>query len=337
MHIAVRPTSALLLALLTACGPSSSSPEGVARRFTEAARQGQPDVLLPLVSRADRAAAASSANASDPGLHPDADAAAGELRAMMARASKTASESATIRGDRAEVLVRTQVPNVNISDLYVAALFTGKTSGTALLQDISERVRQAPLQEQSETVRLVREEGLWRVDTLWAEHAEAKRLADIEAARAKRFADLQDAYLASAEQDFLQARTALNALTLAAPNDAGWARSLRDMKVLLTQVKKLSVHVSSAELNQGEYQIKATVTSALALPLKTFTVKFTFMNGALPVGAPVYSKFSSSSFFSSRVLDPGGRTAFETTGTPAAQWSGASVRAEITAFEVDTP
>lgn len=337
MHTAVRPTTALLLTLLTACGPSASSPEGVARRFTEAARQGQADVLLTLVSRADRAAAASSANASDTGLHPDADPASGELRAVMVKASKTASEKAAIQGDHAEVLVRTQVPNVNISDLYLAAVFGGKTSGAALLKDISERVRQAPLKELSETVRLVREEGVWRVDTLWAEHAETKRLADIEAAKAKRFADLQDAYTTSAEQDFLQARTALSALTLAAPNDAGWARSLRDMNILLTQLKKLSVHVTSAELNQGEYQIKATVKSALALPLKTFTVKFTFMNGPLPVGAPVYSRFNSGSFFSSRVLDPGGQTAFETTGTPEAQWSGTTVKAEITAFEIDTP
>lgn len=329
----VRPPTALLVpALLAGCGPSSTSPEGVATRFLHAQLRGQTADQVALVTDADRAAADRAPNDTNATLHPEPD----DLPLLEAAAKRSTlgKPTAVVDGDHATVSVPGQSPDVNLGSVLLSLLgSSGDEAG--MKQKLLDHIAEAPLKENPQTVSLVKEGGAWRVDTEWAEKAEARRVADAAAAKAAAQKKIKDDYESGVREDFRRAQGALRQLVSANPNDTGWKEEFDAINTLVPLLSEFTVNVRSQGIYQGEYRITAGVKNGTALPLKRFTLRYTFLNGDTPVGSPAYESFHSASFFSTRVLDPGGATSAESSGTPPDGWTGQRVRAEVTAFEVD--
>lgn len=328
------PLTALLSLTLTACGGDKGGPEAVARQFIEAQMRGDSAEMIRLATDADRAAATQAPNTTDSDLYRKA--ADQALFELFAKRVKVQKATAQVNGENAQVQVPVEVPDVNLGTLMLGTLFGGAQSEDQARALLSKQIEEAPVKTDTQTVNLVKVGGEWRVDTLWAERAEAKKREDAERAKEEALQQVKQDYEQGLRQDFRQADAALRQLVKLYPNDKGWAEELTAMQTLLPRLGKLTVNVKEAGIYQGEYRIVADVRNGSSVPLQSFTVKYTFVNGTEPVGEPQYETFKSADWFSTRVLDVGGNVEASATGTPAEAWTGEKVRAEVTAFEVDT-
>lgn len=323
----------LLSAALSACSGNERSPEGVAQRFMQAQVQGNTAEMIRLATEADQAAAALAPNTSDTTLYPEEDDKA--LHELLAKHIKVNQPTAQVSGDTASVEVPFESPDVDFSGLMLSALFGGVQDEEQAAALIAKQMDEAPRKTETETFALVKAGGEWRVDTAWAERAEAKKREDAERAKAEELKKIADDYEEGVRQNFPQANAALKQLVKLHPNDKGWAEEFAAMQTLLPRLRKFTVNVRDAGIYQGEFQVVVGVKNGSSMPLKNFTVKYTFLNGSEPVGEPQYETFTSSSWFSTRVLDPGGNTEATATGTPPEGWTGQKVKAEVTAYAID--
>lgn len=323
----------LSLSLLVACGPNANSPEGIAGRYVEAQMHGNTEDMAKLVTSADAAAINVAPNNTNEGIHPDEGTLA--LVKLMEKRLKVTKREATVSGDKAQASVTTQRPNVDLSDIMLGAMFGADYDEETLKKTISERVDKAELTDDVTTLNLVKEGGAWRVDTDWAEKAEAKKKADAEAKRQAELSAMRSDYDSGMREDFARADAALTKLVAAFPNDAGWKREKAKVEGLKRDLGKLTLKVKSAELDQGVYRFKADVKNANTFPLETFTIKLTFLNGSEVVGEPKYDTYRDMSFFGSgNAMSAKSSTSIEGTGEPPSEWEGKDLRAELTAYEV---
>ena len=225
-------SAALLLSLacLTACRPNANAPEGVAKRFVEAQMKGDTEAMTSLVTRADAAAVNLAPNKDNENIHPDKGTLA--LIELMKKRMKVSGQEATVTGDSAEAKVTAQIPNVDLSDIMLGAMFGAQYDEAELNKVMTERVEKAPLKDDVTTLKLIKEDGVWRVDTDWAEKAEAKKKADAEAERQAKLDAMKADYNSGMREDFARADTALTRLVEAFPNDAGWKREKKRVEDL---------------------------------------------------------------------------------------------------------
>ncbi|CAM4080013.1 hypothetical protein [Deinococcus marmoris] len=321
-----------LLPLLVACGPDANAPESVAGRFVRAQLSGDTAGMIALATRPDQAAAAQAPNTADKTLYPEAS--DQPLHDLYGARVKIAGASAQTEGDRASVAVTARVPDVDLSGVLMEALFGGGSDEAAMTRKVKAQFDKAPLKDEAHTLELVREDGQWRVDTDWAEKAQAKRAEDQRQAREAALAALQRDYRTGREEDLVRARLALKKLVATYPNDAGWKEEAAAVDALMPVLAKFTADVGRAGLYQGDYQADVVVTNGSAQPIKSFTLKLTFLNGDQPVGESEYETYSPG-WFSSRVLDPGGSATVKPSGTPPEGWTGQALRAQVSATELD--
>lgn len=320
----------LLLPLLCACAPDANAPESVAGRFVRAQLSGDTQGMIALATRPDQAAAVQAPNTSNRTLYPDASDRL--LLDLYGGRVKIGGATAHTEGDQSSVNVTARVPDVDLSGTVVEALFGGDEA--ALTRKIKAQVDKAPLKDEAHTLELVRDDGAWRVNTDWAETAQAKRAEDQRRAREAALAALQRDYRTGRQEDLRRARLALKKLVDTYPNDAGWKEEAAAVDALMPVLAKFRTQVGRAGLYQGDYQADVEVTNGSAQPIRSFTVKLTFLNGDQAVGDSVYETYSPG-WFSSRVLDPGGSTTVQPSGTPPEDWTGQALRAEVSAAELE--
>lgn len=310
-----------LLPVLGACGPGAGSPEGVATRFLQAQVRGSTDDQLALVTDADRAAATQDPNTQDTSLHPAPDSLA--FLNTFAKRVRLGRAATQVDGDTATVTVAGRAPDVDLEALVVSALFGGGEDET-IRRRVAAGVADAPLRDTSQTLTLIREGGRWRVDTGWAEQAQAAAEQQLEAD-----------YASGDREDFTRSLAAARKLAALHPDDAGWREGVNTYQTAVSMLDDFTVEVQTADIYQGEYQIVSEVHNGTDFPLRSLTVRYTFFNGARPVGEPAYHTFRGMAFFNPRILGANATSSAESSGTPPDGWTGGRIQGEVTAFSID--
>ena len=318
-----------LTTLLAACG-ASNGPEGVAQQYERALYHLDGPALLKLVTKEDRAAypspqALESALAEqlfvpDPAL----------TRQVYQRATTKLGDVAREQ-DRATVVMNDQVPNLDeagaatmIAGLASSAGALKSSDQSAAAKEILDLARKAPLEQHYIHLKLVRENGVWKVSPGWA--AKVKR---------EHLDALKSSYQARLDRgDFRAALNTLKELAGLQPNDQGYQQDLKNLTYTIGLLKQITFSDTTGALERGDFAYQTTIHNPLTQDLQDVYLRVTFKNESKVVG----ERFGTYKHtFLLPTVGAGGTRPLGGTLTPPEDWNGKDYAIEASGFLVTAP
>jgi hypothetical protein len=311
--------------LITACA-SNSSPGAVAQRYQRAYYQLNGAELQSLVTLSEQKAYTTTSMLEKALSNQLFEASVTVTRQIFER-SQVKVAGVTQEEDNAIVTLNNSVPD--LSETGSAVLLTGLAAAFTRSndkdlqkaeQEILTLAKKAPLKKVTTTLKLVRENGAWKVVPGWA--AQVKR---------ESIASLTSDYEDQRERgDFKGAYTSLKELVALQPNDEGYKTDLTTFGGILKEIKQIKLSETTGSLQRGEFEFETKIENPYNEDIHTVYLHLTLKNGTETVSEQ-YRAFEQG-FLEPPVVSAKSERSLTGTITPPENWTGQDYTIEVSGY-----